>query len=160
MPDRPWQPARRCGLPCSWAAAGRRDHAPLDDAWFVAAALVAVAADPFSALDEGDPRNAQNSCGRLKTARTIGRGSKLGDRALQLEDAMGDTLVLVEGHAASHLASARSDPAGILEMGAELGRISTPKISVGMARVAHAFGMSTIPLMRPSTGAVPKMAYA
>ena len=37
------------------------------------------------------------------------------------------------------------------------GRISKSKISVGNASVQHAFGMSTIPLIRPSTGAVPRI---
>lgn len=38
------------------------------------------------------------------------------------------------------------------------GLMSNEKISVGSASVAHALGMSTMPLMRPSIGAVPKMA--
>ncbi|CFP65304.1 Uncharacterised protein [Bordetella pertussis] len=38
-----------------------------------------------------------------------------------------------------------------------MGRMSKSKISVGMASVQHALGMSTMPLMRPSTGAVPRM---
>ena len=39
-----------------------------------------------------------------------------------------------------------------------LGLMSMPNISVGIANVAHALGMSTIPLIRPSTGAVPRIA--
>ena len=37
------------------------------------------------------------------------------------------------------------------------GRMSKSKISVGIARVQQAFGMSTMPLIRPSTGAVPRI---
>lgn len=39
-----------------------------------------------------------------------------------------------------------------------LGRMSKLKISLGIARVAQALGISTMPLIRPSTGAVPRMA--
>src|SRR5262245_29050334 len=40
---------------------------------------------------------------------------------------------------------------------AALGLISKSKISVGIASVQQALGMSTMPLMRPSTGAVPRI---
>tara|TARA_B100002051_G_C16141964_1_gene349399 strand:- start:6 stop:170 length:165 start_codon:yes stop_codon:yes gene_type:complete len=36
---------------------------------------------------------------------------------------------------------------------AQHGRMSLSKIDVGIASVQHALGMSTIPLIRPSTGA-------
>lgn len=61
-----------------------------------------------------------------------------------------------------YLATARSLPAGTdLALGpSAVGVMSKSKISVGMASVAQAFGISTMPLIRPSTGAVPKIAYA
>lgn len=53
---------------------------------------------------------------------------------------------------------ATSCPAGTLAFGPALfGRMSKSKISVGTATVQHALGMSTIPLTRPSTGAVPRI---
>jgi len=49
-------------------------------------------------------------------------------------------------------------PAGTECFGPDaFGRISKSKISVGMASVQQAFGMSTMPLMRPSHGAVPRI---
>jgi hypothetical protein len=49
-------------------------------------------------------------------------------------------------------------PAGTECFGPDaFGRISKSNISVGIASVQQAFGMSTMPLMRPSTGAVPKI---
>src|SRR5580704_7246276 len=38
--------------------------------------------------------------------------------------------------------------------------ITKSKISVGIAIVQRAFGISTMPLIRPSTGAVPTIMYA
>src|SRR5262249_45368533 len=49
-----------------------------------------------------------------------------------------------------------SEPAATLRVGpAAVGRMSNSKMSVGMASVQQALGISTMPLTRPSTGAVP-----
>jgi hypothetical protein len=131
---------------------------PLDHAGLMAALFVAIARHSFAPLDEGAPRNAQNARGRLTTGRAGGGGGEVLDRTVELEDAVRATLVLVKGHDAPQVTEARSCPAGIAGRDSALGRMSMAKISVGMASVAHALGMSTIPLMRPSTGAVPRMA--
>jgi hypothetical protein len=55
-------------------------------------------------------------------------------------------------------AFAKSTPETCLLGPALLGLMSNAKISVGIASVAQALGISTMPLMRPSTGAVPKIA--
>src|SRR5262245_53578352 len=52
---------------------------------------------------------------------------------------------------------AASAPETILVGPFAFGRMSNSNISVGIARVQQALGISTIPLMRPSTGAVPKI---
>lgn len=54
---------------------------------------------------------------------------------------------------------ARSTPPPTWAIGPDaFGFMSNSKISVGSHSVAHALGISTIPLMWPSTGAVPRMA--
>ena len=60
------------------------------------------------------------------------------------------------------VATAKSEPAGteLADGPSAEGVMSKLKISVGIAKVAQALGISTIPLIRPSTGAVPRMAYA
>jgi hypothetical protein len=124
------------------------------------ASFVPVTRDSFAALASCDPGDAQDSRARHVACGTGLRGSELGHGPLQLEDAVSGALVFVKGHGGPHVTDARSFPSGIIGTGALLGRMSMAKISVGMASVAQALGMSTIPLIRPSTGAVPKIAYA
>ncbi len=73
--------------------------------------------------------------------------------------------VFVEGHAIAEIpvfcqsALAKSAlPGTDLDGPFAFGRMSNAKISEGTYSVAHAFGISTMPLMWPSTGAVPRMA--
>jgi hypothetical protein len=123
---------------------------------------------PLIAISRGDlrPRHpphaggAENARSFAPAYGTRGRRIELAHRSLLVEKTVSGALVLVDGHAFLYLAIARSVPEGTIGIAPDVGFTSNVKISVGIASVAHAFGMSTIPLIRPSTGAVPKIAYA
>src|SRR6478752_2283263 len=133
-----------------------------DDARLVRALLVEVTSAPLGARDLRDVRHAEHAprVGAAGGAERVRLG--LRHRPLLVEVAVRVTFEFVDRHGGScggYLATAKSWPCGTEAVGplAE-GKIGKLNISVGMAKVAQAFGMSTMPLTRPSTGAVPKMA--
>lgn len=99
------------------------------------------------------------------------------DAAQHVRGAVVGTMEFIDGHqesssarrptdaarvscrAMGYEATARSLPPRSINFGpSALIEISKSKIPVGSHRVAHAFGISTMPLMCPSTGAVPRIA--
>lgn len=96
----------------------------------------------------------------------IAHGAQFGKRAtpgapifIQGHAHSPEPLVDSDGSATFQPAMARSAPPLTLICGPDvLGMMSKSKISVGIHSVAQALGMSTMPLMCPSTGAVPRMA--
>jgi hypothetical protein len=133
----------------------RRSGGALHHPRFVLAAEIAIAGTDFGSWKLRAAHRAQDPGARSATARTVGWGRRLTHAGGVLERAVVATLVFVERH---YSAFARSGPLTIFVGPLAFGLMSKAKISVGNASVAHAFGMSTIPLMRPSIGAVPKIA--
>jgi hypothetical protein len=72
----------------------------LDDTGLVLALLIPVTRDAIAALDQSDPGDAENSGGGLMARETVRRGGEFRDRTVQLEDAVGGTIVFVKGHVA------------------------------------------------------------
>ena len=99
--------------------------------------------------------------GTLRNPRT-GIRKQAWELSLELGLAAAADILAAASHYVSmldQLVFARSTPPLTPANGPEaVGVISKLKISVGKYSVAQAFGISTIPLMRPSTGAVPRMA--
>lgn len=139
---------------------------------FMGAALVASMRLVASRRDltQGRPRQHARGC-RCALRAVYGgiafaHGSQFGERATR------GALVFIQGHTGSpewivdrdesvmlQPAMARSAPPLTMISGPDaLGMMSKSKISAGIHNVAQALGMSTMPLMCPSTGAVPKMA--
>jgi hypothetical protein len=176
MTDRPRPPVTRVQL----RASGRSRRWALRDPRLVAGALVDVTRTAFRSRQECGSACAENATRACAALGTRGRFLGEGHRPLLVEATVFVALEFVQGHlglqlglakarhrtssaarleSLDYVTTAKSLPGGTDSVGpAALGVMSKSKISVGMAKVAHAFGMSTMPLIRPSTGAVPKMA--
>jgi hypothetical protein len=98
-------------------------------------------------------------CGN-STGRTFRRQAAFSKRTPFGESAALPAIIFVNRHGILlYFATERSAPLLIIFFGpSAFGMMSNSKISVGRNTVAQAFGISTIPLMCPSTGAVPRMA--
>src|SRR5688572_12156205 len=133
----------------------------------VSTLLVPIVRDPCVGVHQRQVRRAQHTTGVARTRRAGHVLFAQDDAVRSFEGSVFWTFVFVDRHLGSlawlgftrYLTTAKStsevtDFCGPLA----LGLMSNEKISVGKASVAHALGMSTMPLMRPSMGAVPKMA--
>jgi hypothetical protein len=119
--------------------------------------LVAIARDHLTRFHLRQARRTQDAPGTITAI-----GTRLGQRGVAqaangFKHAVRSALVFVHRHDQSAFAKSML-PFSILIGPLALGLMSNAKISVGIASVAHALGMSTMPLMRPSIGAVPKIA--
>ena len=123
-----------------------------------ATSLGAIVRDHGCARHARQVRHTHHTQRRDGTGWTRGWLVVLREWSERLEQTVRGTLVLVDGHGYS--AFARSMAWSTTTDGPlALGLTSKLKISVGTASVAHALGLSTMPLMGHSTAAVPRMAY-
>ena len=133
----------------------------LAQARLVAAAFVDIASATLARSQLGDMGGAEHPAGLDPASRAGGSRPRLRHRALLVERAVGVALEFVDWHGgpSPHFTTARSCPCGTDAVGPlAAGSTGKSNISVGIASVAQAFGISTMPLMRPSTGAVPRIA--
>lgn len=149
------------------AAAAGTAAMPLRDARFVAAALIAFLGHARQGLHQSETWRRHHPRGGPAAKRAEGAIVALGDAAVEGEFSAVPTVVVVKGHGSccgsrlgrSQDTRARSILPSRYFLGPdEFGRMSNEKISVGTYSVAQALGMSTMPLMWPSTGAVPRIA--
>ncbi len=85
---------------------------------------------------------------QITARRATCRKAALGERSKLGETSAPFAIVFVNGHKSPYLATDRSAPPLIIFFGpSALGVMSNSKISVGTNTVAHALGMSTMPLM-------------
>jgi hypothetical protein len=111
---------------------------------------------------EAQAGRGHDASGTTKTPRTRSREVALSDAPPQGESSALTARVIIEGHIREirvHFALARSAlPVTIFFGPSAFGRMSNEKISDGTYSVAQALGISTMPLMWPWTGAVPRVA--
>lgn len=136
----------------------------IQQSWFVPALLVSQVSLATIRGHQAEVRRGDLASGDPEAFRAFGRDIAVFDAAVQGKRTARATLVFVGGHrdeagSRFYLASARSIlPSNAFFGPAALGRMSNEKISVGTYNVAQALGISTMPLMWPSTGAVPRIA--
>src|SRR5690606_20646642 len=139
------------------AAAARAPRA----ARLVRRLLVALVCRAPGAVHDGQPRRRQNARAE-RAAGAVRRQPGIAHLAQGAEGAAVGTGVFVDGHRMVPQEAAGMSGPGVTSFSgpSALGLRSKSKISVGSHRVAQALGMSTTPLMWPSTGAVPRMESA
>lgn len=132
--------------------------------WLMGRFFIALMSRSFSVIHHGKSWNRHDARRDFSTHIAIGWQLRLAHLAQHTEGAAATAFVLVNWHPCISyqlLVLAISVPGVTSFSGpSAFGLISKSKISVGIQSVAQALGISTMPLICPSTGAVPRIESA